>query len=319
MPSIETHKLFGRSVLNKNKINLDLNLYDIFNQSFDNFVYYKFFSPIKSKDSIFLKKYGHRLHTRDYLINIAKNIKNLNLHNDKQCLAYLYGSINHYVLDSTFHPFVFYKTGIYLKKKKETLKYNSMHTKMEFMLDCYFYEKINNMPFYKYKIFKYDFPKVKFNDNLIKLMDKTIKDTFEINNASRFYINGIKTGRFIFKHAVYDPYGIKKTIYKLIDFLPGKKRKKCEYISSHVKNIDSTYLNLEHKIWYHPCTKEPHNTSVDDLFNEALKTTTNYYKYFKQFLDNEINENDLNKLILNVSYINGLDINKKYKWKCFEY
>ena len=46
-------------------------------------------------------------------------------------MAYLYGMLSHYVLDSTVHPFIIYKTGNFNKKNKETYKYNHLHNEME--------------------------------------------------------------------------------------------------------------------------------------------------------------------------------------------
>ena len=320
MPSLETHRLFGNKVLQKIKLpNIDKNIYYIFNQSFDNYLYYKFFSLKKCEDTIYLNKKGHRLHTRDYLINIANIMKENNLNNDSQCRAYLFGSINHYVLDSTFHPYIFYKTGVFNPKLEETYKYNSLHTKMESMLDCYFYEKNTNKKFYKYKIYKLNFPKVKFNDNLLNLIDESIFKTFKIKNGGKLYYKGYKTGRFIFKHGVYDPIGIKKQIYKLIDIFRGKKRLKCKYVSDHIKKIDNNYLNLEHKNWYHPASKEKLSYSVDDLFDIALKKSVTYFKLFDDFLNNKIKKEELIKKVDNISYVNGLDNETRHKLQYFEF
>ena len=320
MPSIVTHKLFGRDVIKKKKINnLDMDIYDIFNQSFDTFLYYKFFSLKKDNDGEYLKKYGHRLKTREYFLNIASNIKKYNLNNDPQCRAYLFGSINHYIVDSTFHPYVFYKTGVFNKDKKETYKYDSLHTKMEFMLDCYFYEKITKNKFYKHKTYKYEFPKVKYNDNLSFLIDQSIKDTFHINNASKIHYKALKTGRFIFRFGVYDRFGIKKIIYSIIDIIRGKKRKKIKYVSSYVKNVDPNYLNLERNTWFHPANKAKFNYSVDDLYNLALKKSIKYFEYFDNFLNNQCNYDTLKNNIDNVSYINGLNNNSRHKLKYFEF
>jgi hypothetical protein len=46
-------------------------------------------------------------------------IKDNNLYNDDDVLSYLYGYINHYVLDKTIHPYVRYKTGVFKKKNQK--------------------------------------------------------------------------------------------------------------------------------------------------------------------------------------------------------
>ncbi len=319
MPSIETHKIFGNDVLAKtNLTNIDKKIYTIFNQSFDNFFYYKFFSLKKCYETNYLKEKGHRQHSRDYLINIADNILKFKL-NNSQCRAYLFGSINHYVLDSTCHPFIFYKTGAFKPEKKETYKYNSLHSKMELMLDCYFYEQNNDKKFYKYKGYLDNFPKVKFSKKLNELIDKSIFDTFNIKNASKLYYKSYKEGRFIFKHGVYDPLGVKKIIYKFIDTLSPKKFRRCKYVSNYIKKIDEKYLNLDKKTWYHPVTKEAFDYSILDLYNIALKKSINYFNYFEKYLNKKITRKELYKKIDNISYINGLNLDKKYVLKYFEF
>ena len=52
-------------------------------------------------------------------------------------MVFLYGFICHYVLDSNVHPFVFYKTGLFDKKDKNSYKYNNLHAFMETYFDNY--------------------------------------------------------------------------------------------------------------------------------------------------------------------------------------
>ena len=39
---------------------------------------------------------------------------------------FLVGTICHFVLDSTLHPYIIYKTGMMDKKKSSTYKYNNI-------------------------------------------------------------------------------------------------------------------------------------------------------------------------------------------------
>lgn len=173
MPAITTHHLFADEVLTKTKINVNKDLYYVFCQSFDHLFYYNLLSFKKGKDIRKLGHYAHSHNTQEYFINMIKMIKEYKLENDKECLSYLYGSLTHYIMDSIFHPFIFYKTGVLKKGEKETYKYNGLHTKIEAMLDIYFYEKTFNKPYYKFKSYNYNFPKINFSDNLYDLINKT--------------------------------------------------------------------------------------------------------------------------------------------------
>jgi hypothetical protein len=136
---------------------------------------------------------------------------------------------------------------------------------------------------------------------------------------SDIYIASYKMGRFIHKYGVYDPYGLKKLIYKLADLIRGKKRKKAEYVSTYIKIVDPKYLNLDHQKWYHPVSNKLFKSSVDDLYNEAINNCLLIFKETLSILENQKKIDNLYKLIPNISYITGLEINNKNNMQYFEY
>ena len=150
MPQLITHNLFGKDVFNELDKNIqssfkqEIPTYEMFCQSFDNFLYYASFNIKKTKKINFLSKRGHKTNVKKYFMNILNNIIELNLKDDPSALAYLYGSINHYVLDSTCHPLIFYKTGVYDRRKKETKKFMGLHGDMESNIDAFFYINLKN-------------------------------------------------------------------------------------------------------------------------------------------------------------------------------
>ena len=324
MPSNTTHRIFGKSVLNKIPIRISNKItnkyiYNVFCQSFDNLFYYNLISFKKGKKIREFARYCHRTKTQAYLINIIKYIKDSNLKNDSDCLAYLYGSINHYVLDTTFHPFVFYKTGAFNKNKKETYKYNSLHTRMESMLDKYFYDKENLKPYYNYRHYKDDFPKVEFSTNLNYVINNAFKKTYNKDNIAKIYYKSFNQGRFIFRFGVYDKYGLKKLIYRLIDFVRPLKYKKIIYVSSYVNKIDSNYLNLDKQRWYNSATDNYSNLSVDELYDLAVDKSVEIIKEVDNMLETKLDLKKLKKIIPNISYISGINIYPRYYMNEFEF
>ena len=140
MPAITTHHIFAEDVYSglnkglKDKLSGSYKFYLMFSQSFDFFLYSNRRKIRK------MQKFTHRMNTQSYFINLVRNIKENKLETNDEALAYLFGSINHYVLDSTLHPFVLYKSGDCDEKNKDTYKYRGMHTRMEYMLDSFYYE-----------------------------------------------------------------------------------------------------------------------------------------------------------------------------------
>ena len=206
MPQLITHHIFGLDVNSKlnesisKTFDSEKDIYEMFCQSFDNLLYYSSFNFIKAKKIKFLAKRGHRSNVRKYFMNIVNNIKELHLESDKQALAYLYGSINHYVLDSICHPFIFYKTGYYNKnKKKETKKYMGLHGDMESNIDAFFYINRYKKSYHKVNVTKEFIPKLKFSNNLNSIMNKTFMDTFNEKNISKFYYSAYKSSRILYR------------------------------------------------------------------------------------------------------------------------
>lgn len=323
MPSITTHRLFGLDVLNKlpNNIkeNIDKDIYTVFCQSFDNFFYYNLISFKKGKSIREFGRYCHKNKTQEYFINIIKYIKDNNLENNSDCLSYLYGSITHLVLDSTMHPYVFYKTGVFKKNDITSYKYNGLHTKLEAMLDKYFYELKFNKQYNSYPHYKYNFPKINFSCELKNIVNHSFKTTFNKNNMANIYYKSYNQGRFIFKYGVFDKYGVKRKLYQLIDILRPQKYKKNLYVSSYIKEININYLNHCKSSWYCSATENYINFSVDELYNVAISKAIKIIKKLDKLLQIEDNIIKYRNLIPDISYISGKNIKDKYKMHIFEF
>src|SRR5574344_2733260 len=144
MPSIVTHHLFAEDVLNKlpksiqKSINPSLKEYYIFAQSFDNLFYYQFFCLNAGYDIQHLGHIAQETNTNLYFKSILNEAKKYP--NDTSILAYLYGSICHYILDSNCHPYIFY----YSKTPELSLKYRGWHERMEVNIDAYMLKKKKN-------------------------------------------------------------------------------------------------------------------------------------------------------------------------------
>ena len=80
---------------------------------------------------------AQKVKTDIYFKEIIENIKKNHLENNSELLAYLYGSVTHYILDYHCHPFVFY----YTNDVNLNLKYRGLHEKMEVKLDAYMLQK----------------------------------------------------------------------------------------------------------------------------------------------------------------------------------
>ena len=125
MPSSITHGYFALDVLDKleNKYikYIDKELLKAFGQGPDPLYFYNL--ATLSKGKYIRNNYPELLHnykTKNFFITLIKEIKERKLEKNKQTISFLYGFICHYALDTTIHPYILYKTGIYNKNQKET-------------------------------------------------------------------------------------------------------------------------------------------------------------------------------------------------------
>lgn len=314
MPATYTHHLFTEEVYNglekklQNKINYQV--FKMFGKSFDLLNYTK--SPISPSTC-------HSTNTNLYLKNIALYIKNNELESNNACLGYLYGSICHYVLDTLLHPYIFYKTGVYHKDDKETYKYKGKHAYLENMLDAIMYNNRTHKLIYKYDMENDWAPKIYFEDHLKNTINYTFKKTYNIDNMDKVFIKSYKNSYYVYKYLMKDKLGIKTSIYKLIDKTNIVKSITCANYSYHIKKLDYSILNVEHKKWYYPLDKTiSYHYSIIDLYDIAVERAKEYITEFdKAFTTNSL-DSILDK-IGDLKYTTGLPCSKKGKMKYFEY
>ncbi len=325
MPSITTHHLFAKDLLKElNKeikshfINEEL-IYTTFAQSHDYLFYYTF----DLKNAKRIKELGHNAHhshTQDYILNIIKEIKTKHLENNKQCIAYLYGVITHYVLDSTCHPFIFYKTGIYRKNNKHSKIYRGEHNRMEKDIDAIFYEREFHKKYNHCNLNRDIIKKPVFNQELSELISNVYKKTYNVDNIGIYYFKSIKHTKIINTLVINDFLGIKRLLYTIIDFITNKSFGNLAAYSTYRKHPDLSLLNNEHHTWHHPSIKEQTSTeSFDDLVNKAQKQTITIIKAINKYLFNETRNNiDLKELIPDIDYSTGLIIKDNIRMDYFE-
>lgn len=318
MPATYTHHIFTKDVFKtldeatKRRLQDNVELFNLFGKSFDNL----FFSKEK------LGYYAHGNNCNLYFKNIVKFIVDNNLQDSSEVLAYLYGSICHYVLDATIHPYVYYKSGQY-KWNKETLKYRGVHSYVETMMDAALYEHVYNRPIYKAS-FRKDFPSnLKFSDDLNKTIDYAFANTFDFplkSGASKLYYRGYKNFMFVLKHGMASRFGLKKPLYKIADKFKLYRKAPLMNFCYHVKKIDYSVLNLEHKKWWHPSDKNmTFHFSFYDLYDVAIIKAKSFIMELDKAIMTNDNIEETLQTIGNLSYYTGLDASEKHPLKYFEF
>ena len=323
MPATAVHAYFAQDLNDilpkeiKNK--LDVDRLKTFGQSTDSLMFYNLFSILPGKKIRDFQKYFHTNKTQAFFINLINYIKENDYTEDIDVNSFLVGAICHYVLDSTVHPYIYYKTGYFNKNDKSTYKYNNVHTFMETFLDNDMIKRRESINPYKFNISKFSFDTSKFSNELKDTIKYTFKETFDVDNMDKIYYKSLKQMRnsiFIFRQ---DRYGIKKFFYKLADTFTSKRVFRFEAISYHYPlNDRHNFLNENHKLWRNPCDYSlTSEESFLDLYLRALKLAKVMICASFDYINGK--DIELEKVFINKSYITGLDCELDKELKYFEF
>ncbi len=322
MPATIAHSLFSKDVYDilpkEISKKFDINKLKMFAQSTDSLMFYNLFSIFPGRNIRKFQSYFHYNQSQEFFINLLRYIKD-NKINDKDVYSFLGGFICHYALDSTLHPYIVYKTGVFNKNKPSTYKYNNVHAFMETFIDNDMVRRRFKCNPYRFDLDKYCFDISKFSNNLNKTIDYSFYNTFKLKDMSKIYYKSLKqmkTALILFRK---DRYGIKKQFYKLIDTFTSRRTYRFEAVSYHYPLEDKhNYLNSNHTLWRNPAVYNMTSTdSFVDLYLKSIKFAKVLICASFDYLDGK--DIELEKIFTNLSYVTGLNCNEKKELKYFEF
>lgn len=266
MPSIATHYLFGQDLLNRldhseqDTLAKSMGAFRLGLQGPDIFLYDLIHTKI-AKDMNF----GEIMHTKRtdiFFFHYIEYLKTNKLCDNATAIAYFYGMLCHYSLDSTAHPYIYYSTNLYGNSPEGQAKSLFAHRQFETDLDELLY------------------------------YDRTKKSICNINRASFMDITPIEIAVIcpILAYAISETYksdvsaayikGAIKRCLKLNSILNdnfGNKKKLTKHISGnemiYTRKLPSRKcLNEKHELWLVPIDGEIMQSSFLDLYNHGLAT-----------------------------------------------
>lgn len=322
MPATATHAFFAKDVFDilpeKISANLDLARCRMYGQSVDSLKFYNLFSIFPGKQMRKFQGWFHENQSQEFFLNLLKYMKDNNIQ-DSDTMSYLFGMICHYALDSTLHPYIVYRCGIFDKNKPSTYKYNNVHAFMETFIDNDMIRRRCKTDPYKFNFSDFCFDISPFSNDLCKTIDYAFYNTFHIQNMSKIYYKSLKQMKMSILVFRKDPYGIKKFFYQLADSFTSRRCFRFEAISYHYPLEDKhDYLNSKHNVWRNPCIYDRTSTeSFVDLYLRAIKLAKVLMCASVDYLNHK--DIDLDKIFDNASYVTGLDCNDKRELKYFDF
>ena len=190
----------------------------------------------------------HNKDTKLFFECLIKMIKENKELDNPELISFLYGQINHFILDVTFHPYINYLTTNY---KNNILI--DQHLQFELWLDSYIMNK--------YKIFdKKYFKKRSFlNKKTRQIIDLVYQKIYKCFFASNKYDAGISA--FI---TIEQDIRRNKTITSTLNNISIAD---LEY--SDDSNI-KPFLNNERQTWQNPINGEENVESLNELWNQSV-------------------------------------------------
>lgn len=271
MPSYKTHAIHGEMILPRILTRTEINKEDL--KSF-----------CMGPDALIVTDYRlfelqHMKDTREYFKTLLKLIKKEKLQDNSETMAFLYGQIDHFILDIIMHPLIYYMTE---ELPKEHLL--DPHGLVENLIDDYVVWKFdrNDNNYYR---------KTAISDRkLMKLINDAYKKVYHANNISLKYSFGMTLINIYDSLIRRDKLFLANSIRKLINL--GDISYHKDY------KVALPYLNLEHELWFDPETGEKHYESFDNLWDKASEVAletiqdVNMYLYQDKRLKNPIIDND---------------------------
>ncbi len=287
MPSYKTHSIHGEVILpnicNRVEINAeDLKKYCIGPDA------------VMITDPVVFE-YQHRKKVKNYFETMLHLIKSNKLQDNSEVLAFLYGQLDHYVLDSTMHPLIYYMTENLPKKQKI-----DNHSLVEMWIDDYVKQKYGKdaIVYYKTAVIK--------DGRLGKLINKLYNKVYNTNNASLKY----SVGSLLM--VLFDTI-VRNNLIAVVPHVE-KMINTGDIVYTNDVERELPYLNLNHDYWFNPETHEKYTESFDDLWEKSINTSletiedVNNYLYKDKSLNNRLISND-------ISYNTGLSCSKGQKLK----
>ena len=328
MPSSNTHGYFCEDIYDKVNNNVKIKLKDyvnyfkVFGQGPDPYFFYDFHLSNRSKRVQKINKAMQHSKVNKHFIRLINYINEKNYYDNGQVMAYLYGQICHFALDSTVHPYIIYCTGRYDEKKPDTFKYNGLHEEMEYYIDCYLIFQREKILPKKYKVYKNLFDIDGFDNKLRDVIDVVVKDVYGFDNVGNIYFKSIMDMKRFYHVFNYDRFGIKKCVYSIMDTVCGDKCVKKKELSFNIDPMGKLYyLNNDKNTWNHPCDiNEKYDLSFTELYVKALDKACNIINEIDDMLKKrEIDNKRIEKLFGNLDYGTGKDCELKLECKYLKF
>lgn len=316
MPNLITHKIFGEDFLKitnteiKSLVAKNPQAFSVGTSGPDFLFYHSQFPWQNQKIGKKVRDIGSMIHGYNindwYQLAIESCINEKDENLKSIMISFLIGHLTHWALDSSVHPFIFYRSD---GSSKETQYW---HFRYESMLDTVMVNKYR-----KTSIKEYPSKAILKTDDSLELAiykvyktatEKTFNIEFKHDYVSQSFKDANNTLNFL-----HDPSGFKFKMIKAGETLIGKKWLFSSHIVTDKVDNKVDVLNTNNHQWKNPADPTfSSNESFLDLYYKAIDLSEKVLDEFTLVLAGK-NMDDLFNLINNKSYETGLSEYKEMK------
>ncbi|MBE5889877.1 MAG: hypothetical protein E7282_02795 [Lachnospiraceae bacterium] len=317
MPGFVTHYLFGVNTYqsmpnNRIKENLRKNhaAYALGLQGPDVFFYY-LPSYIYHKTNL-----GALAHDHDTGAFFSYLLESRTLFEDNPLYlgiadAYLTGFMGHYTLDCLIHPYVYAFTNMDPENKPKDSEYFGQHAYFETELDNVFLYRVKHIypsQFHQNTTIALNhFQKEVISEMLVY----TYRNTFPGIRVTKRQVQDATVWMKLGTRLLRDPSGQKKVLVRLWEKFAFQRPYISAMLPSDTYKFVPDPMNLAHRKWYHPWTKEASRASFYDLYKKALPLYRKRIHLYYECIRDGYTKESLKKLedhYGNRSFLSGLPL-----------
>lgn len=319
MPGLITHYICGEAVFKKlpDEIKKTLQdnrlLYNVGTQGPDIF-FYSLSCLLRKK----LAGLGSKMHTGSFNMYLDALLDSMRTGDIGQTalFSYLSGYITHYALDSSAHPYIYYKSGFKRDGERgNRLKYSVHHHTFETAVDVLML-----------KLFSSERPSDKKLWQLIKVtqseathvaahISKAIEHAYHVPISPR-QVYGAMSNMSYATRLLQSNKGRRKKMIEFVEDMSIGER----FVSSliHLQEITDgiDYLNLSKKPWLLPWDNtQQYDLSFAEMFDNAVFQSITKINALSSFLAGEIEKSALLSLMGNNSFATGIDAGEEVRFQ----
>lgn len=305
MPSVLAHCLCGDEAINKCSseaikkiIERNEDIFHLGCQGPDPFMFYHYLPHQSKKRTKLVRSSSRLIHKNKVNDFFASMLKYAKRKKDEQLLVYVAGFLAHNALDSIAHPYINYQTSSIYKNNLR------LHQIFENQIDLAMLKLKGLEP----KDYRADKKIVKIKDSSTKIAEMMVHCLKEVFNRE-LTINDVRDSfddMAIIEKILTDTTNNKRKLFKLIEKLAKKPNVVVSMMlpSEYDEKMDA--MNYRQEVWYDPCDLSLSSAETfKDLFDKAANQTTNIYNLLESYIEDEIDEQPILKIVDNRNYDSG--------------